>query len=182
MATELENKPNSATENNRNQLPSQLPYTARSEYLPAQFTTSLPVQSNVIHSEVLNNPVFPEDMIGASVALQNPENISQLQEEMEGMKININKTHKCYKCTEDILCGDVVVTAEKIKDAVWHPGCFACSACNELLVDLVYFTYKGKLYCARDLAELLEIPRCFACDEVSLELYLSNIIMFAKIN
>lgn len=148
-------------------MPSHLPYTAQSERLQAELSTSLPVHSNVIHSQVLNNPVFPEDPVGASVAFQNPEAISQLQEEMEAMTTNVTRAHQCHKCAEDIHCGDVVVTAEKITDAVWHPGCFVCSACSELLVDLVYFTYKGKLYCGRDLALLLEIPRCFACDEVS---------------
>ncbi|XP_008213365.1 uncharacterized protein LOC100120273 [Nasonia vitripennis] len=159
-AKEIRNKLN--PNESKNWLPFQSPYS-----IQADLNTSLPVQSNVIHSENLNHSVFPHDAVGgASVALQNPENISQLQEEMEGMTMNASKTHKCHNCDENIHCGDVVVTAEKIKDAVWHPGCFVCCACNELLVDLVYFTHKGKLYCGRDLSELLEIPRCFACDEL----------------
>lgn len=143
-----------------------MPYSASTKRLQADLNTSLPVKSNIIHSEALNNPVFADDSFEAAVAYQNSENISQLQEEMEGMTMNVTKEHKCHKCEEDINCGDVVVSAEKIENAVWHPGCFVCSACDELLVDLVYFTHKGKLYCGRDLAELLKIPRCFACDEV----------------
>lgn len=52
----------------------------------------------------------------------------------------------------------------------WHPACFACSTCNELLVDLIYFYHEGKIHCGRHHAELLK-PRCSACDEVTLMLY-----------
>lgn len=49
----------------------------------------------------------------------------------------------------------------------WHPHCFVCSMCEELLVDLIYFHQEGKIYCGRHHAERLK-PRCCACDEVSL--------------
>lgn len=48
----------------------------------------------------------------------------------------------------------------------WHPACFVCSMCNELLVDLIYFFQDGKIYCGRHHAERLK-PRCTACDEVN---------------
>jgi len=49
---------------------------------------------------------------------------------------------------------------------VWHPACFRCCVCMELLVDLVYFYGKdSRLYCGRHHAETLK-PRCSACDEV----------------
>lgn len=47
----------------------------------------------------------------------------------------------------------------------WHPPCFICTVCNELLVDLIYFYQDGKIYCGRHHAECLK-PRCAACDEV----------------
>lgn len=47
----------------------------------------------------------------------------------------------------------------------WHPACFVCSMCKELLVDLIYFYQDGKIYCGRHHAERLK-PRCTACDEV----------------
>lgn len=49
---------------------------------------------------------------------------------------------------------------------LWHPKCFTCSTCNELLVDLSYCLHDDKLYCERHYAEVLK-PRCNACDEVS---------------
>ncbi|KAL7303017.1 hypothetical protein TKK_0004238 [Trichogramma kaykai] len=142
------------------------------DYLQARISSSLPVHSSTIRSELLNNPVFPEETVGggggggATFVQQNPDNIKQLQEGMEAMTMNTSEARHCYKCKADIVSGAVVVTADKIKNAVWHPECFTCAACSELLVDLIYFTHKGNLYCARDLAELLEIPRCFACDEL----------------
>ena len=49
----------------------------------------------------------------------------------------------------------------------WHPACFVCVTCKELLVDLIYFFKDGDIYCGRHHAETLK-PRCAACDEVSL--------------
>lgn len=48
----------------------------------------------------------------------------------------------------------------------WHPPCFRCSTCDELLVDLTYCVHDDKIYCERHYAEELK-PRCNACDEVS---------------
>lgn len=47
----------------------------------------------------------------------------------------------------------------------WHPACFVCATCQELLVDLIYFYQNGKILCGRHHAELLK-PRCSSCDEV----------------
>lgn len=50
--------------------------------------------------------------------------------------------------------------------SLWHPSCFVCLVCKELLVDLIYFHKDGELYCGRHYSELLK-PRCAACDEVT---------------
>ncbi|KAL6420122.1 hypothetical protein ACFW04_014079 [Cataglyphis niger] len=126
--------------------------------------SSLVLQPTVIHSEQLQKQVFPHivrDFNGQS----NIQHIDHLKDSIKNLKID-SKVHKCEKCHEDIRIGDVIVTAEKANNASWHPGCFVCSVCNELLVDLVYFYYKNKLYCGRDLATFLGIVRCFACDEL----------------
>lgn len=54
---------------------------------------------------------------------------------------------------------------------MWHPKCFTCSTCSELLVDLTYCVHDDKIYCERHYAEVLK-PRCSACDEVSSEVIL----------
>ena len=67
----------------------------------------------------------------------------------------------------------------------WHPNCFRCSSCGDRLEDLLYFYSKGRLFCGRDFANLMKIPRwktlqwpwswfwlayllirCNACDEL----------------
>lgn len=59
-----------------------------------------------------------------------------------------------------------MVYAKKLSpDLCWHPACFICATCEELLVDLTYCQHGRKLYCERHYAELIR-PRCPACDEV----------------
>jgi hypothetical protein len=50
---------------------------------------------------------------------------------------------------------------------VWHPACFVCAKCDELLVDLAYCydDEHGAIYCQRHFADSVK-PRCAACDEV----------------
>jgi len=161
--------PTFSTSNLSTQAPDlQNPIDAKTHALQVELN-SLILQPSVIHSEQLQNQVFPY-IVGSfnEQCLQYMQLTDCLKEDtIENFKLDSTKVHECEKCHEDIRVGDVVVIAEKANNASWHPGCFVCSVCNELLVDLVYFYYKNKLYCGRDLAAFLGIPRCFACDEVS---------------
>ncbi|MGH0140171.1 UNVERIFIED_CONTAM: hypothetical protein FKN15_070498 [Acipenser sinensis] len=68
-------------------------------------------------------------------------------------------------CGKQIQGGDIAVFASRAgHGACWHPQCFQCSTCQELLVELIYFYQEGKIYCGRHHAERLK-PRCQACDE-----------------
>lgn len=72
----------------------------------------------------------------------------------------------CKNCDEPVPQGDMAVFASRAGPvSCWHPGCFTCCVCKELLVDLIYFFKDGKLYCGRHHAESLK-PRCAACDEI----------------
>uniref|UniRef100_A0A3Q2U0Q1 Prickle homolog 2a n=1 Tax=Fundulus heteroclitus TaxID=8078 RepID=A0A3Q2U0Q1_FUNHE len=72
----------------------------------------------------------------------------------------------CEKCGGQINGGDIVVFAARAGHGqCWHPRCFVCGTCEELLVDLIYFLQDGKIYCGRHHAERLK-PRCCACDEL----------------
>ncbi|XP_055602834.1 protein prickle-like [Uranotaenia lowii] len=74
----------------------------------------------------------------------------------------------CYGCGECISSGDMGVCASRFDQGTcWHPACFVCCVCKELLVDLIYFHREGRLYCGRHHAETLK-PRCSACDEIIL--------------
>ncbi|XP_036918371.1 prickle planar cell polarity protein 3 isoform X1 [Sturnira hondurensis] len=73
----------------------------------------------------------------------------------------------CEECGKQIGGGDIAVFASRAGLGVcWHPQCFVCSTCRELLVDLIYFYHAGKVYCGRHHAERLR-PRCQACDETA---------------
>ncbi|NWZ29745.1 PRIC3 protein, partial [Asarcornis scutulata] len=71
-----------------------------------------------------------------------------------------------HQCGRQIGGGDIAVFAARAGlGACWHPQCFQCSACRELLVDLIYFYQDGRVYCGRHHAETRR-PRCQACDEI----------------
>ncbi|XP_013404765.1 prickle-like protein 2 isoform X2 [Lingula anatina] len=72
----------------------------------------------------------------------------------------------CYECKETIKGGDIAVFASRAGHSnCWHPACFICFTCKELLVDLIYFYKDSHVYCGRHHAENLK-PRCAACDEI----------------
>ncbi|XP_071543868.1 uncharacterized protein [Panulirus ornatus] len=84
------------------------------------------------------------------------------------LPVNLHSTMTCANCGEGVSGGDIVVVAARAgPNACWHPACFSCHVCRELLVDLIYFWKDAHLYCGRHHAETLK-PRCAACDEIIL--------------
>ncbi|KAI6217462.1 hypothetical protein M3Y99_01768200 [Aphelenchoides fujianensis] len=73
----------------------------------------------------------------------------------------------CHQCKQPIGGDDLVISAtERFGErAVWHPRCFVCVECTELLVDLIYFRHNDNVFCGRHHAEQLK-PRCAGCDEL----------------
>lgn len=72
----------------------------------------------------------------------------------------------CRGCVSPV--SGVCVSAPKLGEAAcFHPACFVCCVCRELLVDLTYCVRDGQLYCERHYADHIK-PRCSACDEVQL--------------
>ncbi|XP_059401909.1 testin-like [Carassius carassius] len=72
----------------------------------------------------------------------------------------------CHRCQLPMKQGEPAVYAERAGyDKLWHPGCFVCYTCTELLVDMIYFWKKGQLYCGRHYGDS-EKPRCAGCDEL----------------
>ncbi|XP_054910583.1 prickle-like protein 1b isoform X1 [Poeciliopsis prolifica] len=73
---------------------------------------------------------------------------------------------RCENCCGGISGGEMAIFASRAGPGpCWHPACFACSMCQELLVDLIYFYQNGKIFCGRHHAELMK-PRCSSCDEI----------------
>ncbi|XP_039483832.1 uncharacterized protein LOC120446761 [Drosophila santomea] len=97
-----------------------------------------------------------------------PEQFQQLR--LHGDEASGKDSHRtilCADCSQPIAMGEVAVKADRAgKEIAWHPGCFKCITCRELLADLVYFFHQGQVFCGRDLAIRLKIPRCRACDEL----------------
>nr|XP_057933658.1 prickle-like protein 1b isoform X2 [Doryrhamphus excisus] len=75
---------------------------------------------------------------------------------------------RCENCEGGINGGEMAIFASRAGSSpCWHPACFVCVTCQELLVDLIYFYQNGKILCGRHHAELLK-PRCSSCDEIIL--------------
>ncbi|XP_033231869.1 zinc finger protein 845 isoform X2 [Belonocnema kinseyi] len=75
----------------------------------------------------------------------------------------LEKDFFCSICSEPMVYGTLAVSARNI--TFYHPACFRCVQCQELLVDLAYCVFDDALYCERHYAEQLK-PRCAACDEL----------------
>uniref|UniRef100_A0A0N5BH60 Prickle-like protein 2 n=1 Tax=Strongyloides papillosus TaxID=174720 RepID=A0A0N5BH60_STREA len=80
---------------------------------------------------------------------------------------NINSSPlKCHFCKGNFKKNEIAIKATNFdKNIFWHPKCFQCNHCEELLVDLVYYKYEQNIYCGRHHAELFK-PRCSKCDEL----------------
>ncbi|KAF4013381.1 hypothetical protein G4228_005139 [Cervus hanglu yarkandensis] len=72
----------------------------------------------------------------------------------------------CENCRQRLRPGEYGVFAARAGERrCWHQACFACQACGQALINLIYFYHNGRLYCGRHHAELLR-PRCPACDQL----------------
>lgn len=75
---------------------------------------------------------------------------------------------KCEKCSEILHPGEIAISAEYADPlARWHPKCFSCQECNELLTDLLYYNHENQIYCKKHF-EIFAKPKvfCAACDTV----------------
>ncbi|KAM3726072.1 Prickle-like protein [Dirofilaria immitis] len=77
-----------------------------------------------------------------------------------------NKRRHCHQCKGSLYEGNLVISARRFgRDVHWHPQCFICTKCSNLLVDLIYFKHRANVYCGRHHAEQIK-PRCAKCDEL----------------
>lgn len=58
--------------------------------------------------------------------------------------------------------GSIVGRIVSAMGSRWHPGCFRCTICNELLEHVSSYEHEGKPYCHLDYHEAFA-PRCFHC-------------------
>ncbi|XP_071957069.1 prickle planar cell polarity protein 3-B-like [Antedon mediterranea] len=72
----------------------------------------------------------------------------------------------CSRCGKDVEAGEIGLYVDgKQEEECWHPACFTCTTCEEILVDLAHFVKDSQIYCERHYAELI-MPRCAGCDEL----------------
>ncbi|XP_075218469.1 testin-like isoform X2 [Lycorma delicatula] len=133
---------------------------------------------HIEHSDAVTllNPTFSEQLKHKNKDMFHDNTKPKLQTDVSGGGNNLepvgsNYIQKvaslCQQCYHEIFEGDVVVSIDRAeKTTYWHPQCFVCASCKELLVDLVYFFHKNEVYCGRHYADIVKIPRCFACDEL----------------
>ena len=90
---------------------------------------------------------------------------------IEGLFITLTRlsfgSQECRNCHQDIYVGSAYVLAFSLgENAAWHPQCFSCTKCNELLMNLTFYQSDADIFCGRHYAEINK-PRCGACDEVN---------------
>ncbi|XP_069688884.1 prickle planar cell polarity protein 3-A isoform X3 [Periplaneta americana] len=130
------------------------------KYRDKQLILQLPKQDLALayckHVEAQHHPSY-EDFIHAR---------NEIALDIGYVKETTNYNTECPQCHQMVGMGEVGVVAPKFGDrTMWHPACFVCSSCEELLVDLTYCVHDDLLYCERHYAEQLK-PRCAACDEL----------------
>ncbi|XP_071818540.1 prickle planar cell polarity protein 3-B-like isoform X2 [Apostichopus japonicus] len=109
--------------------------------------------------------------LGDATAVENFNQFLELREEaafgVGRVKEYLPQDTECYKCAGEIEAGELAVFADRMDEEgiCWHPLCFTCFKCDELVVDLCYFFREGQVYCERHYAELI-MPRCASCDEL----------------
>ncbi|XP_039278458.1 testin isoform X2 [Nilaparvata lugens] len=140
-------------------------YLQHSEVQRAAESYCVPRPLHQLKPNQLNqfNNLKIDDAVCSPVAISDGDNLVPTSDLNIEQHIKLN----CHTCHVEIVEGEVVVSAERAGNAVyWHPQCFVCATCKELLVDLVYFYYKDDVYCGRHYAEKVSMLRCFACDEL----------------
>ncbi|XP_050442097.1 testin isoform X2 [Adelges cooleyi] len=153
----LDNVNNNTTETGSTVLPAKQSLNTLTPYSPQQLVSH--------HAQNDNFKPAPYDGNSSIDILKNKKEFMPSHNDMyivpEGRQLF------CKQCNDNVYPGQVAVLAERTgKDVLWHPSCFVCTTCKELLVDLVYFFHQDNVYCGRHYAETLNIPRCLACDEL----------------
>ncbi|KAK0428369.1 hypothetical protein QR680_010760 [Steinernema hermaphroditum] len=132
------------------------------KYRERQLMIQLPRQDlSVSYCKHLNNPT-ERKVFDEFVQARN-----EIALDIGYVSANIQHSTECRKCKGLMERSEMAVIAPKLgENTGWHPACFTCNTCEQLLIDLTYCVRDGHIYCERHYAELHK-PRCSACDEVS---------------
>uniref|UniRef100_A0A1I7ZX43 LIM zinc-binding domain-containing protein n=1 Tax=Steinernema glaseri TaxID=37863 RepID=A0A1I7ZX43_9BILA len=130
------------------------------KYRERQLMVQLPRQDlSVSYCKHLNNPT-ERKVFDEFVQARN-----EIALDIGYVSSNIPHSMECRKCKGVMERNEMAVVAPKLgENTGWHPACFICTTCEQLLIDLTYCVRDGLIYCERHYAELHK-PRCSACDE-----------------
>uniref|UniRef100_A0A6A7G322 Testin n=1 Tax=Hirondellea gigas TaxID=1518452 RepID=A0A6A7G322_9CRUS len=104
---------------------------------------------------------------GESVALYSPAHQEEGSVPVGDSESGAVSKHNCEHCSLPMMAGEVAVICERAGPLkFWHPGCFVCTECGELLADMIYFWHGDRIYCGRHYHKATSVPRCHACDEL----------------
>ncbi|XP_042234416.1 uncharacterized protein LOC121874352 isoform X3 [Homarus americanus] len=104
---------------------------------------------------------------GTDVTVLFPGESQVLGSQIKYSDIPQKSKFSCQYCNLPMNVGDVAIFCERAgSEKCWHPACFCCYTCKELLADLIYFYKDGKVFCGRHFTDAADIPRCKACDEL----------------
>eukprot|EP00049_Salpingoeca_infusionum_P002726 m.59192 g.59192 ORF g.59192 m.59192 type:complete len:400 (-) comp11756_c1_seq2:1657-2856(-) len=70
----------------------------------------------------------------------------------------------CFACREPMVVGKMQVTIQGMPGVRYHPYCFRCTTCKELLVGLNAWIKDDSIFCERHFSDCYK-ARCAACDE-----------------
>nr|XP_045581201.1 uncharacterized protein LOC123744999 [Procambarus clarkii]XP_045581202.1 uncharacterized protein LOC123744999 [Procambarus clarkii]XP_045581203.1 uncharacterized protein LOC123744999 [Procambarus clarkii] len=104
---------------------------------------------------------------GTDVTVLFPGESQVIGSRMKSSNVPQKSKLTCQYCSLPMNVGDVAIFCERAGiDKCWHPACFCCYTCKELLADLIYFYKDGKVFCGRHFTDAADMPRCKSCDEL----------------
>ncbi|KAK7081392.1 hypothetical protein SK128_027540, partial [Halocaridina rubra] len=129
-------------------------------------------ERNISHTEATQAPYGAQiDTLAGGMAMAHGSDVTILfPKESQALGTQtpkgIKSKHSCQGCNQSMNVGDVAIFCERAgSEKCWHPACFCCFTCKELLADLIYFYKDDKVYCGRHFTDAEAIPRCKSCDE-----------------
>ncbi|KAJ8917536.1 hypothetical protein NQ315_005585 [Exocentrus adspersus] len=130
--------------------------------LPSEEVPKLGSKGEMLRSQRIVRQLPKQDLSLSACKFVEPEYANSYQDFITGrnqvaLDVGLAKATPpnsiCADCSKPIHSTQISVTALRLGDAVWHPSCFKCKTCDDLLVDLAYCVYEDNIYCERHYAE-----------------------------
>ncbi|GAB6023468.1 hypothetical protein CHUAL_008247 [Chamberlinius hualienensis] len=142
------------------------------EKQPIKGSDGAAIRKRLLERQIPDHDIDPEacdDLTSAEINKMN-EFVEKVKQEVVGQGMVIEQPQQarwfCFACSKPMYFGEVAIFADRAgKNRCWHPQCFTCFTCHDILQDLIYYFHESKIYCGRHYADSV-LPRCSACDEL----------------